>query len=111
MTRAQAVANGQEILWSDSKLSHVLLGREVILQEMTSLRLAKVLKPLLTGANLNGVVAIAVLLLDLDDLAPVYLHNSAGNNLAPLVPEVSHSYLVAKEAHTSGVSVGWGGLA
>ena len=45
--------------------------------------------------------------LDLSDLAPIELHNSAGNERAPSIPKVGHSNLVAQKSNSFGVPVDW----
>ena len=78
---------------------------------MPCLWFIQIFQSFFSTTDLNGVVAIMFFQLDLDDLAPVYLNNSARDYLTPIVPEVCHSYLIAEEAYSSGISVSWSCLA
>jgi hypothetical protein len=72
---------------------------------MASLRLLQVLEALLTTADLYGVVPVLLESLHLSDLAPIDLYDSAWYDLTPLVPEVSHADLVAKQAHSLALAI------
>jgi hypothetical protein len=64
---------------------------------MTSLRLFQVLHSLLTDTDLNGIDPVLLESLDLSDLASINLKDGAWYDLTPLVPEISHSYLVSDQ--------------
>lgn len=110
MARAEAVANGEEILWSHHELSQHLLGRKVVLQEMSSLRFLQVLETHLTTTDLYGVVPVLLDSLHLSNLAPIDLYDGARYNLTPLVPEVSHPYLVSEQTRSLALAILWGCL-
>ena len=74
---------------------------------MSSLRLLQVLEAFLTTADLYGVVPVLLDSLHLSDLAPIYLYDSAWHDLTPLVPEVSHANLVAKQTHSLALAILW----
>ncbi len=105
MSRSNTVTNWKEILWSNYPLSQMSLGRKVVLQEVTGLRLLEILQSLFADANLNGVETILFLSLFLTDLASVDLNYGAGHDLTPLVPEVCHANLVPKESDSLAVTV------
>lgn len=77
---------------------------------MSSLRLLQVLEALLTTADLYGVVPVLLNCLHLSDLAPVDLYDGTWHDLSPLVPEVRHADLIAKQAHPLALAILWGSL-
>ena len=81
------------------------LGWQVEFKEMTSLRLFQVLHSFFTNANLNRIDSILLKSLDLCDLASIDLKDSAGHDLTPLVPEVSHTHFISKESNSSGITI------
>lgn len=85
----------------------MLLGWQVVLQEVASLWLLQITKALFTTADLDGVAAVLLDCLYLCDLAPVDLNDSAWHELSPLVPEVSHADLIADQTSPLTVSVLW----
>lgn len=100
VARAKAVADWQEVLWGDLKLSEMFLGWQVILEEMTSLRLLQLANMFFANADLNGVDAVAFKCLHLGDLAAIELDDGAGDKSAPSVPEMRHAHLVANDTST-----------
>lgn len=105
MTRSYTIAYWEEVLWCDLKLSQVLFGREIVLEEVTDLRFLHLLDLCLTDTDLNRVNAVFLNSLDLCDLTAIKLNNSARLKRAPLVPEVCATDLVAQRADTSTFSV------
>lgn len=110
VSRSEAIADGEEVLWGHNELSEMSLGWEVVLEEVTSLGLVQILQALLTDTDLDGVNAILLLCLDLGHLAAVNLEDGACHDLTPLVPEVCHANFVSKEAHALAVPVGRDGF-
>lgn len=106
VTRTQAVPNRKEVLGCHGELSQMSLGRQVEFKEVTSLRLLQVLHSFLSHTDLDRVDSVLLESLDLCDLASIDLKDCAWHDLAPLVPEVSHSHLVPKEADSPGVTIG-----
>ena len=82
----------------------MFLWWEVVLEKVADLGLLHLVKFSLTNSKLDSIDTILLLGLDLSDLAPVNLDDSARDRDSPLVPEVSHAYLVANEARALTVS-------
>jgi len=110
VTGAQVVSNGEEVLWCNQELSQMPLGWQVVLEEVSSLRLLQVFQALLTTSDLDSVAAVFLKSLDLCDLASVDLDNSAWYELTPLVPEMSHSYLVSDQTSPLALTILRGSL-
>ena len=88
----------------------MLLRGEIVFKEVSSLRFPQVFQALFTATNLDSVAAVLLLCLDLCDLAPVDLNNSAGHQLTPLVPEMSHTDLVSDQTGPLTLTILWSSL-
>jgi len=95
---AQQVPNRKQVLWSDPELRKVLLWRQPMFQEVTELRPLDFSEPLLTAADLNGIMAILLSLFDLKNLASIHLHDGAWGLGSPPIPEMGHANFVSKQA-------------
>lgn len=100
MTRSQHIANRQETLLGDRKFSQVFLCGQIVFQKVTNLRLLHFVSFLFTHTNLDSIFTIFLLGLNLSDLAPIDLDNSAGLKFAPLVPKLGAAHFVAHQAHS-----------
>ena len=72
---------------------------------MTNLWPPDLLQALLSATNLDGIHSVNILLLDLNDLAPVDLDDGARSMDTPSVPEVCHANLVAENADSPRMAV------
>jgi len=52
MSRAKAIPNRKEVLWGHDIFGQMPLRREIVFQEMTSLRFLEIFQSLLANANL-----------------------------------------------------------
>lgn len=107
VTRSQTVANRQEVLRGHLEFTEVSLRGQVVLEQVADLRFLHLGDVLLADTDLDSIDAVFLLCFDLRDLAPVKLHNSAGSQLSPLVPNVSHTDLVAHNSASLAQSVSW----
>ena len=89
------VSYRKEVFRSDCEFSHVLFRRQVVLEEVTSLRFFDFINSILSYTYLEGVYAMDLFLFGLDNLASVYLNDCTGNHFSPFVPVMSHTNLVA----------------
>lgn len=105
VARTETETDRKEVLWGNWELGEVLLGWEVVFQVVAGLGLAEGLQAVLTNTNLDRIDAVLILCLYLSDLASIDLQDGARHDLAPLVPEVSSPYLVAKQASPLAKSV------
>jgi hypothetical protein len=83
----------------------VLLGRQIVLQQVANLGPLHPPDRRLANSNLKRVDAVLFQSFDLRDLAAVQLDDRAWLQLAPLVPKVSHAHLVAHNPNPGRESV------
>lgn len=97
--RTEVVANRKHVLLGDLELSKVTLWRNVVLKEVTYLRLGHFVGQNFTTADLNRINTIMFHCLNLGHLAAVQLYDGTGLEFAPFVPKVSHTDFVTEHAH------------
>jgi len=100
VSRPQAVANGKEGFGGDGELSHVLLGRKVVLHEVTNLRLGNLMGVSAADSKLNSVHAVLFHCFNLSNLTSVHLYDGAWDSSSPFIPVVSHTNLIANQTST-----------
>jgi len=110
VSRSQAVSDREEILRGHFELDHVSFCWQVVLHKMSSLRFLYLVGVLLAYTDLDSVDAVVFEGLYLGDLATVDLDNSAGSQLTPLVPEMSHADFIPDQACPFGQVGGCFGL-
>ena len=82
-----------------------------VLKKVTSLSFTSSLGDLLAAPDLYRVCVISVFLeLNLSNLAPIKLYDSAWHKSSPLVPNLSHAHLVTKSADSLTFSNDWLGM-
>jgi len=110
VSRSKAVSDREEILRGHFELDHVSFCWQVVLHKMSSLRFLYLVGVLLANTHLDSVDAVVFERLYLGDLATVDLDNSAGSQLTPLVPEMSHPDFIPDQACPFGQVGGCFGL-
>ena len=80
------------------------LWRQIVFQKVANLSLVQSMCLPLTDTKLERVEAVLLGCLDLDNLASIDLDHGARYNSAPLVPEVRHAHLVAKQTDTPSIA-------
>jgi len=108
--RSKAVSDREEILRGHFEFDHVSFCREVVLHKVTGLWFLYLVGVLLANTHLDSVDAVVLEGLYLGDLATVDLDNSAGSQLTPLVPEMSHADFIPDQACPFGQVGGCFGL-
>jgi len=80
---------------------------QIVLHQVANLGFIHFIRQHFSNSYLNSVDSVLLKCLYLSDLGTINLYHSAWGQFAPLIPEMCHSNLVAKQADSLGQTVNW----